>query len=326
MKRLILISTMITAASAAFAQSQCSQNSPIYKFNDNSGAPKEIHRLGAAPEFPFLRNKTSAHELYMAIRKSERGNMNKAAMSELNGMLMEIGYADGAQDLRESNISMQYLPSGTQGNMGSAGYTYSYTKLMAPDPEGFKAWKIASPSGNATCNLYIMAKCGNAFYPKAATTTACINVPVNLTGDDSKEVTLDGAAVQNTTDKVYVYYHKRHRRRALSSDYADLTDPKASTPILVSKTDKMSAVPQTYRVTVSTPDNSVQVCPDQTLDVATNINVEKESEYTGYYPKATSKNYKLVSRRVYRKTLHKMRKARRKENRVSQLTGVEVNR
>ncbi len=326
MKHLILISAMLTTASAAFAQSECSQNSTIYKFG-NTSEPKEIRHLGSAPEFPFLREKASAHEVYMAIKKSERGNMNKAGMSELNGMLMEIGFANGAEDLSESAISMQYIPNGTEGNMGSAGYTYSYTKLMSPDPEGFRAWKIASPSGNANCVLYVMAKCGNAFYPKTTKTTACINVPVNLTGEESKEVTLDGAAIQTSTDKVYVYYHKRHRRRPLSSDYSDLVDPKASTPILISKTDNMTAVPQTYRVTAATSDNSVQVCPDQTLNVATNVNVEKESEFTGYYPtKATNKNYKLVSRRVYRKTERKMRKARRREHRVSQLTGVDVKR
>lgn len=315
MKRLFLIPALLTAAFSSFAQTECSQNNPIYKFDEANGSPKEIRSLGSNPEFPFLRNLSSTDQVYSAIKKNN--GKNSRGMAQLNGLLMEIGMTNGANDVQPSSITATTLPAGTEGNMGYGGYGSQYSVLKG----NFKAWKISS---GGSCYVYIMQKCGNAFFPKtAAQRTACLNVPVTLTAD-TKEVTLQGAPPSTTTDKVYVYYHRRHRRRALAPEFADLTDSRASNPILLSTTKDMQAVPQSYKVTVNTTENSVKACPDQMLTIPANINVEKESEYTGYYPAAAKSTYKLVSRRVYRRTERKMRKAERKEAKVARLTGVTV--
>jgi len=317
MKRLFLIPAFLTAIASGFAQTECSQNNPIFKFDGNNGSPKEIHSLGSNPEFPFLKNLSSPGQVYSAIKRNNQKNTR--GMSKLNGMLMEIGLANGANDLQESSITAATISAGTAGNMGYGGYGSEYSVLFMDA----KAWKISSGSGS--CYVYIMAKCGNAFFPKNATQrTACIDVPVSLSAD-TKEVTLEGAPPSTTTEKVYVYYDRRHRRRNLAPEFADLNDPKASNPVLVSTTKDIQSVPQSYKLTVNTPENNVQVCPDVPLTVQANINVEKESEYTGYYPAAAKNTYKLVSRRVYRKTARKMRKAERKEERVARMTGMPVN-
>ena len=91
MKRLFLISASLMLASAAFAQSN---SGSLYSF-DNAGTPKEVSQLGTAPEFPFLRNMTSPHQVYMAIKK--HADDNTTSMRKLNNLLMQLGYANGAK-------------------------------------------------------------------------------------------------------------------------------------------------------------------------------------------------------------------------------------
>ncbi len=324
MKQLILISACFAAATA-FGQTDCSKNNPIYKFDDVSGSPKVIRALGSNPEFTFMRNMTSARQVYEAIKRTERNNTDKRGMAQLNNMLMEIGYANGAKDLDESSISMAYLPAGTEGNMGSGAYNSIYCKLMLDDPNGVKSWKIASPAGGPTCQLYILAKCGNAFFPKQSPVnkTACLNVPVTLTGDP-KEVTVADAVT--STDNVYIYYHKKHHRHMAANTNGDIPDAYPSSPLLLNSTNRVESNPETYKVTVTTPDDHLRVCQGQEANIPTSIDVEKESQYGGYYPGSGKKSYKEVSKRVYRRTARKMRKAKRKEDQIAALTCVRVVR
>ena len=154
---------------------------------------------------------------------------------------------------------------------------------------------------------------------------ACFNVPLNLTGN-TKEVTVGGTLPGMTTEQTYVYYHRRkHAKRALAPEFADVPDAKASNPILLNRDKEMRAMqPQSYKVTLNTAEDQMRVCPDSTMNVQANINVEQEGEYTGNYP-TTAKNYKLVSKRTYKRTARKMHNAERKEERVARLTGVTVH-
>jgi hypothetical protein len=320
MKRIFLMFTIFATASC-FGQTPCSRSAPIFSFDNASvGYGKEVHTLGSNPEFPFLRNMSSSGQVYSAIKRNEKKNTR--GMTKFNGLMMDVGFANGVKDMDASSITEARIPYGTEGNMGSGGYKYAYCKL-ANDPNGTKAWKISS---GGDCYVYILAKCGNAFYPNGGTKkTACLDVPVSLTSD-TREVTLESGPVKTTTDKVYVYYHrKKHKKRQLAQEYADIPDPQASNPILLNTSSKMETVPQTYKVTVNTPEDHVRVCPDLTLSVPASINVEKETEYTGNYPASAKKNYKEVSKRVYRKTARKMRKAERKESKVARVTGVTVD-
>jgi len=317
MKRLVLMSAICSGLSC-FAQTDCNPSLPLFKFDgDQSSSVKEIHKLGTAPEFPFLRNMSSPRQVADALKRND--DNNTAGISELNDMLMAIGFNNGIKDVDESNITMYRIPPGTEGNMGSAGYSNVYCKLDT-DPAGTKSWKISSGNG---CYMYVLAKCGNAFYPKTNTPrTACINVPVNVTGD----MTLNSSGqTATTTDKVYIYYAmRRHHRHGTPHPIAEIPDAYPSRPLLLSTTKDVQMVPETYKLTVNTPDNTVTVCPDSTLTLPATINVEKTSEYSGYYPSAKTE-YKKVSKRVYRRTERKMRRAKRLERRVARITGVHVD-
>ena len=320
MKPLFFISAALISVSG-FAQTECSSSSsnPLFKF-DNAGSPKEVRKLGTSPEFPFLRNLSSPNEVYSALKRADRNNTR--GMSQLNDLLMAAGFENGAKDVKKSDISTYYMPVGTEGNMGSGNYSTGYYTLQG-DASEFKAWKISSGS----CYVYIMQKCGNAFFPKnAGNKTACINVPVTLTGN-MQEVTLNSDGQQMTTsDNVYVYYaRKRHKRHETAYPIADVNAKYPSKPILLRSEKDVQSMPQTYKVSLSTPNNTVNVCPDSTLNIAANINVEKTSEYSGYYPNKNKKEYKCVSKRKYKRIARNMRKAERHERRVARLSGVKVN-
>jgi len=162
---------------------------------------------------------------------------------------------------------------------------------------------------------------GNCF---AQTNQNCFSVPLSL-NEDTKEVTVDKSPINTTKEKEYVYCDwRKNRKSPMPAEYADLTDPKASRPILVNCTKNMQAVTQTYKVSVSGPQDNLKVCPDLPVTLSTDINVEKEADYTGYYPSTVKNNYKEVSRRVYRKTARNMRNAKRKEEKMARLTGLHV--
>jgi hypothetical protein len=320
MKRIFVIFSSF-ATTSCLAQTACSRNAPLFSFdNANVGNGKEVTTLGSNPEFPFLRNMSSSEQVYTAIKNNSKRNGPQA--DAFNNLMMEVGFANGSKDVTASSITEDRIPYGTEGNMGSGSNGYTYCKLDT-DPGGTRAWKISS---GGDCYTYILAKCGNAFYPHGgAKKTACLDVPVSV-ASDPKEVTLESAPPVTTTDKVYVYYHrKKHSKRHLAPEFADIPDPNASNPVLLSLTKNVETVPQSYKVTVNVPEDHIMVCPDTMLSVPANISVEKVSEFTGYNPATAKKNYKEVSRRTYRKIARKMRKAERKENRVARLSGVPVD-
>jgi hypothetical protein len=313
MKRLILISAFFTVASSCFAQSTCGSSNPIFK-SDKYGEPKDVYNLGSSPEFPFLRNLKTPEQVAAAMNKAAK----KKNAAELNKILMDMGFANGAKDITASSISAVEVPTGTVGNMGDGNHNISFIKLNVGDEN--KAWKVSSPSG---CSMLVLAKCGNSFYPTPKQ-TAKLDVPVNL-NNTTKEVTLENAATKTTTTSTYVYYtKKKDRKRDLAPEYSGLTSTKASTPVLLSTTKKVETVPQTYRVTVNSAQNNVTVVEDQPLELTTNINVEKTSEYTGNYPTKVNKEYREVSKGVYRRCERKMHKALQKEEKIAELAGVPV--
>lgn len=318
MKQLILMSAFIASAVSGYAQWESGANNRIFRTDNQTGAPKEVYTLGSNPEFTYLRNLSTSGQVAAAIRR----NSNRPQGRELNSMLKDLGFANGGQDVTEANVSSDYIPAGTIGNMGDGNYNSHYVKLMADGDGGnnIRAWKISSPTGRS---MHILSKCGNAFsMAKPATaSTACFNVPVAL-NNSTKDVTLENNAMKTNTETVYIYY-KTKRSQKLPAEFADLREPNASTPILLSSTKTVESVPQTYRVSLSTPDNNVTVCEDKPLELTANINVEKTSSYTGYYPSKNSK-YKEVSKCVYKKVARKMRKAQNKEEKVARMTGVTV--
>ena len=289
--------------------------SPYFNFS-NVGTPKNIQKLGTDPEFPFLQHKASAAQVYQAIKKN--ADKDDHQMSEFNNILMAIGFANGAKDVRQADVTSANIPSGTMGNMGDGTYTASYSKLDLGD-DGVKAWKVTGSSGY----VYFLAACGNAFYPNSGKGgTACITAPVNIT---SKPVEITAAGQKSeVTDKVFVYYHMRRHHKHPKYANAAIADANPSKPLLLNTTMKTDVVPETYKVTINNQDQNVTVCPDSAAVVNADINVEKISGYAGYNPAQPTDQYKLIKRHAYMRADRKMRKAERKEEKVARITKTEV--
>src|SRR5438128_1322469 len=83
MKRLILISALITTAAASYAQT-CSKSDALFK-TENYGSPKEVRTLGSNPEFPFLRGLSTPEQVAASIRKN--GKRNAKNIRNMKGLL-----------------------------------------------------------------------------------------------------------------------------------------------------------------------------------------------------------------------------------------------
>jgi hypothetical protein len=326
MKRIILICSFFTVSYACLAQNDCNNDHPIFNFS-NSGHPKVVRELGSSPEFPALRNLSTRQQVLAAMKNEKNGS--RRGRRELNNMLEGIGFDNGVKDVKLSSIRPVYLPNGTTGNMGSGSYNSSYTKLSG-NTKGYKAWKITSDKG---CYMYILAKCGNAFAVNTANKgrgsnkTACLEVPVNITTEPKVIRTETTAAKAVDEKKVYIYYHEDEPLTA-EERYArrHIPDDNPSAPLLLRSTKNVRFVPKEYTVTVTPAEDRVKVCPDKPVDISANINVEKSSAYTGKYAGSSNKVYKEVCKSVYNKAARKMRKAKRKEEKVSEMTDIDVNR
>jgi hypothetical protein len=260
---------------------QCSKNHTVFKF-DNPGTATAVHTLGANPQFPMLKNKASAEQVAAAIKKS--------SSAELNKVLKEIGFPNGAQSVKAANISSTNIAMGTTGNMGDGNNAYHYVKMSADG--GFKAWKITSDAG---CSIMVLAKCGNLFFPgsgvaSAAVAPKCKDVTVNITGEP-KEITVADANRNFVRERTYVYFKKG-------------CSGKTSRPLLINTRDIPEATATTYRVTPGGT-STVRVCTDDmgnSTTVTTDLNVEKVSGFSGF-KKSDKKVYKLVSKHEYKKYL-----------------------
>ncbi|MDR3680361.1 MAG: hypothetical protein P4L41_10385 [Flavipsychrobacter sp.] len=153
----------------------------------------------------------------------------------------------------------------------------------------------------------------------------CVTAPINMTGS---QVTLTSSGSKSVTkEQVYVYYSRRHHRRH-DQEYpvSGISDRYPSMPILLRSEKDVKALPEAYNVTITTPQSNVAVCPDSTLNLAANINVEKVSSYTGNYPGTNSDNkvYNKVSKREYKMIARKMRKIKRNEDKIARRSGLTV--
>lgn len=318
MKRILLISASLVLTYGAIAQAV--RDNTVFTFN-NGEQPKSVSRLGTAPEFPMLAHKSSANEFYRAIKRHQ--DENTEAMNHLNGLLMQIGYANGAKDLEANDVSEAWVAPGTVGNMGSAGYSYGLYRLDG-DRDEFKAWKVA-PNGSGNQALYFFAKCGNAFYPQQQKTAACISVPVEVT-PDMKEVSLPASGAKVTTDnKTYVYYdRKRGKKDDREYPVTGLNEKYPSEPLLITDQKDITIQPETYTVSVDPARQDVTACTNKTLDLTANVNVEKTGTYTGNYPESSHSTYKKVSKRDYKMIARKKAHAERKANKIAKRTAMDV--
>src|SRR5438045_3263123 len=96
--KLLLIAPLLLGAIALQAQSSCSKNHPVYNVNA-SATPKKVYNLGANPEFPFLRNLSTRQQVVNALNSKANRKKYPRQMREIDNMLKEIGFTNGAQDV-----------------------------------------------------------------------------------------------------------------------------------------------------------------------------------------------------------------------------------
>jgi hypothetical protein len=157
--------------------------------------------------------------------------------------------------------------------------------------------------------------------------SSCVTTPVNITGN---RVTLTSSGAKSVSDnQTYIYYERNCHRRHHHNDAVPMAatlDEYSSKPLLLTDDKTVRAVPESYNVSLSTPESNVAVCPDSTLNLNADINVERVASYTGNYPdNTTDRTYKKVSKRDYMMARRKMYKIERKEARVMRKAHTDVD-
>ena len=104
MKKLLFITPLILAASVLSAQNDCTKDHPVYKA-DITSSPKAVYSLGSNPEFPFLKNLSTNHQVVEAMNSDANKKKYPRQMRELDNMLREIGFPNGTKDVKESDVT-----------------------------------------------------------------------------------------------------------------------------------------------------------------------------------------------------------------------------
>ncbi|AFK05360.1 hypothetical protein Emtol_4236 [Emticicia oligotrophica DSM 17448] len=132
--------------------------------------PVELKVLGTSPQFGEVPEHTGA-SAYNHLRTVYSSNIKKSA-KEIDKLFSALGYK-GFNDpsITEKTFIPEIIPAGTVGWMGAyaSGHKYAWSKLG----NNFETFKIYAKGSQ--CFIYIMKKCGNAFYVPSS-----LPVPPNL--------------------------------------------------------------------------------------------------------------------------------------------------
>jgi hypothetical protein len=121
--------------------------------------PVTLNMLGTSPQFGEIPEHT-ASSAYNHLKKIHSSN-TKNSRREIDNLLRALGYS-GFNDpaFNETKITPEILTAGRRGWMGaySKGHKYAWSILG----QDFPGYLIQANVGE--CGVYIMKKCGNAFY------------------------------------------------------------------------------------------------------------------------------------------------------------------
>ena len=124
--------------------------------------PVVLNVLGTSPQFGEIPKHTGV-SAYNHLKSLHKKNTKKSR-TEIDILLQALGYT-GFNDPAFTSKSLipEVLPAGTIGWMGaySRGHKYAWSVLG----KDFQTFKVYAKGGD--CFLYIMKKCGNAFYTPA---------------------------------------------------------------------------------------------------------------------------------------------------------------
>jgi len=138
------------------ASCNCSdQTHPV--FNIPSRAPRNITRLGTAPEFGNSQGLSPA-EFYAKL--DNRSAQNSADRSFLDGVAKAMGYS-GFSELSADKFPSVTLERGTTGNLGSTPRHNTIYATLNTSGQDLKAFRIEAANG---CDLHFMKTCGNHLF------------------------------------------------------------------------------------------------------------------------------------------------------------------
>jgi hypothetical protein len=155
----VLCGLSFTSSAQDYFQPCNAISHPLFEPAPVGKSPVKLNRLGTSPQFGEINGHT-AEAAYSHLKGiySKNSARNKR---EVDNLLQAMGYT-GFNDpsFSTASITPETLPAGTTGWMGaySRGHKYAWSVLG----RAFRTFKISSTDGQ--CYVYIMRKCGNAFY------------------------------------------------------------------------------------------------------------------------------------------------------------------
>jgi hypothetical protein len=168
----------------------------IFKGNPNT-TPVTLKVLGTSPQFGEIPQHTGA-SAYNHLKSVYKNNV-KGSRAEIDELLRALGFS-GLNDpsFTSKNLLPEILPAGTIGWMGtySRGHKYAWSSLG----KDFPTFKIYAKGGD--CFLYIMKKCGNAFYIPTYVAAPAISVipPPPPTVCKAQTITISGTGQVSSGD------------------------------------------------------------------------------------------------------------------------------
>lgn len=190
----ILVGLSFTSSAQDYFQPCNAIPHPLFEPAPVGKVPVKLNRLGTSPQFGEIKSHT-AEAAYNHLKRiySRNSARNKR---EVDNLLQAMGYT-GMDDpnFSTASITPETLPAGTTGWMGaySRGHKYAWSVLG----RDFRTFKISSIDGQ--CYVYIMRKCGNAFYDPnvrilppplpALPKVECLTQTISLSGNSKIEKT-----------------------------------------------------------------------------------------------------------------------------------------
>lgn len=166
MKKSFILLSLV--AMMGFAQTLLAQSAyqpcnliahPLFEPAPLGKTPVVLNRLGTSPQFGEISQHT-AKAAYSHL-KSVYAKNSARNKREIDNLLQALGYT-GINDpnFSPNSITAEILPAGTVGWMGAyaKGHKYAWSVLG----RDFETFKIAA--NGSDCFVYVMKKCGNAFY------------------------------------------------------------------------------------------------------------------------------------------------------------------
>lgn len=171
----------------ARGQENCPHTSPLFKFSKNTEPENFEGGLGKHPQFAFLQGDSGVNTVQTflsAVKNREKQLKYPNQFKRFSALLKDIGFRNGYHDLDSLHIRKVFVPYGTVGNLGYydkdtriENYIFIELNPRGEDPQGVEGWMITGPTN---CYIYLLQKCGNAFYP---IDTCCRNIDIQAATD-----------------------------------------------------------------------------------------------------------------------------------------------